>query len=186
MLRGRINVFRQAQLLASAVGAFSVLRSPFSVGMIAAPSSMALTANGKRKTENGKRPAAPAFVLLEIIIAMALFSLVAVAMVQALDQIAKTSKAARAEGQVMRVIESVLAEVVHQPKLKPGSEHFEPGADGVEAQATIEKIKLTTRNKAELSKMYLIHVDAWVPQGRAKTFQRQMKTYVYSPNSPEK
>jgi prepilin-type N-terminal cleavage/methylation domain-containing protein len=126
------------------------------------------------------------FVLLEIVIAIALFSMVAVSMVQALDAIAKTSKAAKSEGQVMRVMESVLAEVVHQPKLKPGGEHFEPGADGVEVQATIEKIKLITRNKAELSKMYRIHVDAWVPDGRAKTFRREMETYVYSPNSPDK
>ena len=126
------------------------------------------------------------FVLLEIIMAIALFSIVAVAMTRALDQIAKTSKAAQREGQVMRVLESVLAEVVHEPELKAGSEHFEVGADGVAADATIQHIELLTRNKARLDHMFEIHVKAWITDGRAHLMQREMKTYVYSPNSPDK
>ena len=126
------------------------------------------------------------FVLLEIIMAIALFSMVAVAMTRALDQIAKTSKAAQREGQVMRVLESVLAEVVHQPELKAGGEHFKPGADGVTADASIEHIDLFTRNKARLDHMFEIHVKAWIADGRAHLMEREMKTYVYSPNSPEK
>lgn len=126
------------------------------------------------------------FVLLEIIFAIGLFSIVAVSMVRALDQIATTSKLAKREGQVMRVLESVLAEVVHQPLLKAGSVHFDAGADGVEADATIESIKLLTRNKAELDHMFLITAKAWIPDGRNKLIQRSMETYVYSPNSPEK
>lgn len=126
------------------------------------------------------------FVLLEIMLAIALFSMVAVSMTRALDQVARTSRAARSEGQVLRTLESVLAEVVHQPKLKPGSVRFEAGADGVEAVASIEHIELLTRNKQKLDHMFLIHVNAWIPDGRAHTFAREMETYVYSPNSPEK
>jgi len=126
------------------------------------------------------------FVLLEIILALGLFSLVAVAMTRALDQIAQTSKAVRSEGQVLRVMESVLAEVAHQPELKTGSYAFEAGADGVEAVATIDKVELITRNKAKLSHMFSIRVKAWIPDGRAKTLAREMETYVYSPHSPEK
>jgi type II secretory pathway component PulJ len=47
--------------------------------------------------------------------AMALFSMVAVGMTKALDQIARTTKSSRQEAQVLRVLESVLAEVSHQP-----------------------------------------------------------------------
>ncbi|MDB6120168.1 MAG: hypothetical protein JWO08_3949 [Verrucomicrobiaceae bacterium] len=126
------------------------------------------------------------FVLLEIIMAIALFSMVAVAMTRALDMIAKTSKAAQREGQVMRVLESVLAEVVHQPELKSGSEHFTGGADGVTADASIQRVDLYTRNKSRLDHMFEIHVKAWITDGRARLMEREMKTYVYSPNSPDK
>ena len=127
-----------------------------------------------------------AFVLLEIILALGLFSLVAVAMTRALDQIAKTSKAVRSEGQVLRVMESVLAQVEHQPELKIGGTHFDAGADGVEADATIESTDLLTRNKARLDHLFLIRVKAWIPDGRARLIEREMETYVYSPNSKEK
>jgi len=126
------------------------------------------------------------FVLLEIVLAIGLFSIVAVSMTRALDQVARTSKAARSEGQVLRVLESVLAEVVHQPKLKPGGVHFDAGADGVEADATIEPVELLTRNKQRLDHMFLIRVKAWIPDGRSRLYAREMKTYVYSPHSPEK
>ena len=126
------------------------------------------------------------FVLLEIIIAIALFSLVAVSMTNALDMIAKTSKAAQREGQVMRALESVLAEVVHQPELKAGGDHFKAGADGVTADATIQHVDLYTRNKARLDHMFEIHVKAWIADGRNRLMEREMKTYVYSPNSPDK
>ena len=127
-----------------------------------------------------------AFVLLEIVLAIGLFSIVAVSMTRALDQVARTSRAARSEGQVLRVLESVLAEVSHQPKLKPGGIRFEAGADGVEADATIEPVKLYTRNKQLLDHMFLIRVNAWIPDGTSRLFAREMKTYVYSPNSPER
>ncbi len=134
------------------------------------------------------RPAAAVrgFVLLEIIFALALFAMVAVAMTKALDQIAKTSKMAEREGQVMRVLESVLAEVVHQPELKVGGIHFDVGGDQVEANASISHIDLFTRNKARLDHMFEIHVTAWVADGRRHLIEREMRTYVYSPNSPEK
>ena len=126
------------------------------------------------------------FVLLEIILALGLFSLVAVSMTRALNQIAQTSKAVRHEGQVLRVMESVLAQVVHQPELKLGTRHFDAGADGVEADASIESTELLTRNKARLDHIFLIRVKAWIPDGRAHLIEREMETYVYSPNSPEK
>ena len=126
------------------------------------------------------------FVLLEIVIALGLFSLVAVSMTQALDQIAKTSKMARDESRVMRVLESALAQVAHQVELKEGSKSFKSTADGVEATASIKKIKLVTKNKSELDKMYAVHVTAWISDGlKGKLLERSMETYVYSPNSKD-
>ena len=123
------------------------------------------------------------FVLLEIVMALGLFSMVAVSLTLALDQIAKTSKLARDESRVMRVLESVLAEVVHTPELEEITRTFESSADGVEATAQVRKIKLFTKNKAELEKMFAIRVTAWISDGRDRVLERSMETYVYSPNS---
>jgi len=124
------------------------------------------------------------FALLEIILALALFSLVAVGMTRAIEAIAKTSTAARQEAQVLRVLESVLAEVAHQPEFKATSVSFNPTADGIDASASIEKVKLITKDKVELDHMFRIRAEAWITDGRTRRMKRSMETYVYSPHSP--
>ncbi|GAA5143965.1 hypothetical protein GCM10023213_33060 [Prosthecobacter algae] len=128
-------------------------------------------------------PARSGFALLEIILALGLFSIVAVGMTQALDQIAQTSKQARQEAQVLRVLESVLAEVSHQPELKPTTVSFPKSADGVDARASIVKVKLMTQDKTELDHMFLVQAEAWLETGPKKSLKRRMETYVYSPHS---
>ena len=123
------------------------------------------------------------FALLEILMAMALFSMVAVGMTKALDQIAQTTKRSRQEAQVLRVLESVLAEVSHQPELKPRSVTFPKTSDGIDASATIETVRLLTQDKMELNAMFRVHAEAWLSEGSGHTLKRQMETYVYSPNS---
>ena len=130
-----------------------------------------------------QRTASRGFVLLEIILAMALFSIVAVGMTRALDQIAQTSKAARMEAMVLRVLESVVAEVSHQPEFKKASINFPKTADGVDASARIEKVELRTKDKVVLDHLFIVRAEAWLADGRDQMFKRSMETYVYSPNS---
>lgn len=134
-------------------------------------------AHSQRITRSG-------FVLLEVVLALALFATVAVGMTNALDQMGRANRAGRQDAQVMRVLESVLAEVAHQPELKPKSFSFPLTDDRIGASASIQKIKLITKNKAELSHMFLIRAEAWFQDGRDKLMKRSMETYVYSPNSP--
>lgn len=129
------------------------------------------------------QPSKQGFALLEILMAMALFSMVAVGMTKALDQIAQTTKRSRQEAQVLRVLESVLAEVSHQPELKPRSVTFPKTADGIDASATIETVHLLTQDKMELNAMFRIHAEAWLAEGGRHSLKRQLQTYVYSPNS---
>ena len=124
------------------------------------------------------------FVLLEVVLALALFATVAVGMTNALDQMGRANRAGRQDAQVMRVLESVLAEVAHQPELKPKTFSFPLTDDRIGASASIQKIKLITKNKTELSHMFLIRAEAWFQDGRDKLMKRSMETYVYSPNSP--
>jgi prepilin-type N-terminal cleavage/methylation domain-containing protein len=124
------------------------------------------------------------FALLEILLALALFSMVAVGMTKALDQIASTSGQARREAQVLRVLESVLAEVSHQPELKPARLNFPKTADGIDATASIAKVRLQTQDKVELDHVFFITAEAWHADGGKQRLQRRMETYVYSPTSP--
>ena len=124
------------------------------------------------------------FALFEIILALALFSFVAVSMTGAIEQIAKASNSARQEAQVLRVLESVLAEVAHQPEFKATSISFNPTADHIDASATIEKVKLINKDKVELDHMFRIRAEAWINDGRARRMKRSMEIYVYSPHSP--
>ena len=127
---------------------------------------------------------AQGFALLEILLALALFSLVAVGMTRAIEEIAKTSTSARPEAQVLRVLESVLADVAHPPEIKAASISFNPTADHIDASATIEKVRLFNKDKVELDHMFRIRAEAWIKDGRTRRMKRRMETYVYSPHSP--
>jgi prepilin-type N-terminal cleavage/methylation domain-containing protein len=129
-------------------------------------------------------PTSQGFALLEILLAIALFALVSVGMTQAIDGIAKTTTAARQEAQVLRVLESVLAEVAHQPEFKATKIDFPKTADHIDASATIEKVRLFTRDKAELDHVFRVRAEAWISDGTSRRIVRTMETYVYSPNSP--
>ena len=87
------------------------------------------------------------------------------------------------EAMVLRVLESVLAEVSHQPEFKKTSVNFPRTADGVDASARIEKIELRTKDKVVLDHLFIVRADAWLSDGRDQLFKRSMETYVYSPNS---
>lgn len=139
--------------------------------------------NNQSEQKAQARASRGGFALLEILLAIALFALVAVGMTQALDGIARTTTAARQEAQVLRVLESVLAEVAHQPELKAGHLRFPKNADKIDASANIEKVRLITQDKVELDHIFRIHAEAWMSDGAARRIVRSMETYVYSPNS---
>ena len=123
------------------------------------------------------------FVLLEIVMALGLCALLAVGMTQALEQISQTSKLARQEAQLLRALDSALAEVVHQPEFKQASYRFARSDDGIDAAATVERVELFTQEKMLLDKMYRIQVDAWITDGAEEVLRRSIETYVYSPQS---
>jgi type II secretory pathway pseudopilin PulG len=124
------------------------------------------------------------FALLEILLAIALFAMVAGGMTMALNGIARTTTQARQEAQVLRVLESVLAEVAHLPEFKAMKYQFPKTADNIDAAASIEKVRLLTKDKVELDHMFRIHAEAWISEGGSRRLVRTMQTYVYSPNSP--
>ncbi len=129
-------------------------------------------------------PAPRGFVLLEVVLALALFGMVATSLTTAINQISIASNSARQESRVLRAMESVLAQVSHQMELKPGASTFPPNSEGVSAEAIVQKAELETRGKARMDHMFRIIVNAWIVDGRQKVMKRQIETYVYAPDSP--
>ena len=130
------------------------------------------------------RPARGGFVLLEVVLALGLFSLVAVGMTRALNQIAQTSKLGRMEARVLRVLESVMAETIHQPEIEPGAFNFDKRDDVVQARVEISKATLITQDQTELDRMLRVHAEAWIEDAGDRVMERTLETYVYAPNSP--
>lgn len=124
------------------------------------------------------------FVLLEVVLALGLFALVAVGMTRALDRIAQTSKMSRMEARVLRVLESVLAETAHHPEIEPGTFTFDRRDDGVEARVEISKAILITQDETELDRMLRIQANAWIEDAGDLVMERTLETYVYAPHSP--
>ena len=81
-------------------------------------------------------------------------------------------------------LKTVLAEVAHQPEFKATKIDFPKTADHIDASATIEKVRLFTRDKAELDHVFRVRAEAWISDGTSRRIVRTMETYVYSPNSP--
>ena len=125
------------------------------------------------------------FVLLEIILALALFAMVATSMTVAIHQMADASRSSRDEGRVLRKLESVIAEVTHRDELGPQVLTLPAGDDGVAAEAVITEADLRTMQKARLDRIYLITADAWVEDGASRRMKRHLETYAYAPKQPK-
>ena len=152
---------------------------------------MKILTHNKRATESGQDGrtthrleacATGGFVLLEVILALALFGLVAVSMTSAINQMALASRSARQEGQVLRRMESVLAEVSHQAELRPDVRSYPANDEGVSVEATIEEAKLLTKLKATLDHEFRVTVDAWIQDGRQRLMKRHVEIFVYAPD----
>ena len=138
----------------------------------------------QRHTQPPVRHGRGGFVLLEVVLALGLFALVAVGMTRALNQIAQTSKMSRMEARVLRVLESVLAETSHHPEIEPGTFTFDNRDDQVEARVEISKAILITQDEAELDRMLRIQAEAWIEDAGDRVMERTLETYVYAPHSP--
>jgi prepilin-type N-terminal cleavage/methylation domain-containing protein len=121
------------------------------------------------------------FVLLEIILALALFASVATAMTVALNKMAEASRSSREEGHVLRKLESVLAEVAHQQNLTAQSFTFPADDAGVAAQVIVTEADLHTMQNQPLDHIFLITADAWVEGDSVRRMKRHLESYTYNP-----
>jgi type II secretory pathway pseudopilin PulG len=121
------------------------------------------------------------FALLEVILALALFSVVAVSMSGALNQVAQASRSVRLESRVMRTLESLLAEAAHQHRFTETTRAFPPNDQGVAATLRVERMPLRSREGNALDGIFRITAEAWFVDGTEHALRRRMETWAMSP-----
>jgi len=118
------------------------------------------------------------FVLLEVILALALFTTVATAMTIAMNQLAASTLSARRESILLRRLQSEVAEIAHQPRLDLGRSESPPDPQGVAVTREIERIEAKSESGVVLDGLYRIRVSASMSSGPVKRddLVREMET----------
>jgi type II secretory pathway pseudopilin PulG len=119
------------------------------------------------------------FLLLEVILALAVFSAAATGFAVALHQMAKAAGLAQSELRITRILDSALDEALSLPTLEEGTTTAQVGKSDIEMATTIEILdKFENQDGVLLQEMYLITVTArWYEFGEWK--ERSAETWRY-------
>ena len=119
------------------------------------------------------------FLLLEMVLALAVFGMAATGFTVALNRMAATASLAQSELRITRILDSALEETISLPTIEEGSDTIEIGETGVELETTIERIEdLLNEEGQQLQDMFRIRIKAkWVENGR--TQERSAETWRY-------
>lgn len=119
------------------------------------------------------------FLLLEMVLALAVFGIAATGFAVALNQMAKAASLAQSELRITRVLESALDETLSIPVLEEGVTNSTVGDTGIELDTTIELLKELENEEGQLlQEMYLIKVEArWFENGQWQ--ERAVDTWRY-------
>lgn len=117
------------------------------------------------------------FLLLEMVLALAVFGIAATGFAVALHRMADTAGLAQRELRITRVLDSALDETLSLPTLEEGVTHSKVGETGIELDTTVKLLDdLQNEDGLALQNMYLIKVDAkWYDGG--VTQQRSVETW---------
>ena len=119
------------------------------------------------------------FLLLEMVLALAVFGMAATGFTVALNRMAATASLAQSELRITRILDSALEETLSQPTIEEGSDTIEIGETGVELETNIERIEdLLNEEGQQLQDMFRIRIKAkWAENGR--TQERSAETWRY-------
>jgi type II secretory pathway pseudopilin PulG len=116
-----------------------------------------------------ERCSSEGFVLWEIMLALTIFAVVAVALTTALQQTVETSILLRDQSQVRLEMQNLLAEAA-SVKLKPGKSEIQTGDGRVRYEREIRVVQAKTARGEALSGLYEIVLKAsWKSSGRDRS-----------------
>ncbi len=119
------------------------------------------------------------FLLLEMVLALAVFGMAATGFTVALNRMAATASLAQSELRITRILDSALEETLSLPAIEEGSDTIEIGETGVELETNIERIEdLLNEEGQQLQDMFRIRITArWAENGRSQ--ERSAETWRY-------
>jgi prepilin-type N-terminal cleavage/methylation domain-containing protein len=124
-----------------------------------------------------RQRASKGFVLWEIMLALTIFAVVAVALTAALQQTVDASILLRDEAQVRLEIQNLLAET-NSMKLKPGKTQVQTGDRRVRYEREIRLVKAKTARGEVLPDLYEIIIRAsWQSSGRNRSDSASLIVY---------
>ena len=101
------------------------------------------------------------FLLLEMVLALAVFGIAATGFAVALNRMAKVAALAQSELRITRILDSALDETLSRPVLEEGVTDSKAGDTGVDLVTTIEPLtELQNEEGQLLQQMYLIKIEA--------------------------
>lgn len=120
------------------------------------------------------------FLLLEMVLALAVFSMVTTGFVVALHRMSQAASQARDELRVTRILESALNETLSLPVLEPGEMSDVAGDGKIDILAVVEPIEDLQNEEGEtLNEMMRIRISArWYEAGDWQ--EREIETWRYT------
>jgi len=118
--------------------------------------------------------------LLEVVLALAVFSIAALALVGTINQIAEAGTDSQRLLEIEQSLESYIDEYGKMPQIREMTEEIKPGADGVAYRVLIQQVKdLQNQEGRFLQNTFRIQVIArWDEGGGA--IEMQAETYRYA------
>ena len=119
------------------------------------------------------------FLLLEMILALAVFGIAATGFAVALHRMAGAAALARSELRITRILDSALDETLSIPVLEEGVTNSSVGETGIELDTTVKLLdELQNEEGQALQEMYSINVTAkWFADG--EWHDRSVETWRY-------
>lgn len=124
-------------------------------------------------------PVKRGFLLLEMVLALAVFGIAATGFAVALRRMADVAALAQSELRITRVLDSALDEILSVPVLEEGVTESVAGETGIELVTTVEPLKEIQNEEGQLlQEMYLLKVEAkWFENGQWQN--RSVETWRY-------
>ena len=119
------------------------------------------------------------FLLLEMVLALAVFGMAATGFTVALNRMAATASLAQSELRITRMIDSALDETISLPALEESADTIEIGETGVELETVIERMEdLLNEDGQQLQDMFRIRITArWTENAQSQ--ERSAETWRY-------
>lgn len=130
-------------------------------------------------TRSPSIPRRRGFLLLEMVLALAVFGIAATGFAVALKRMAQAASLAQSELRITRILDSALDETLSLPVMEEGETSTTVGETGIELVTTIELMdEMQNEDGQNLQEMYHIRVDArWYENGEWQ--ERSVETWRY-------